>query len=102
MGRRRSFINRSVGPFTFIFLCFRHFHVQRATVLFCPRRRSQAGEGSRSLMGPPLTGAPGAKTPAGEPSPAPPAAPKPPARPTGPTTPLPPPPQQSFHAPRLS
>src|SRR5262249_37019734 len=54
MGRRRSFINRSVGPFTFIFLCFRHFHVQREAVLFCPRRRSQAEKGSTSLMSPPL------------------------------------------------
>lgn len=53
MGRCRSFANRSVGPFTFI-LCFRHFHVQRATVLFCPRRRSQAGKGSTSLMRPPF------------------------------------------------
>src|SRR5260370_37482198 len=53
MGRRRSFANGSVGPVTLI-LCFRHFHVQRATVLFCPRRRPQAENGSTSLLRPPL------------------------------------------------
>src|SRR5258708_15660177 len=66
MGRWRAVDNGSVGPVTFI-LCFRHFHVQRATVLFCPRRRPQAGKGSTSLMRPPLGGDRGANTRGSEP-----------------------------------
>src|SRR5260221_8071874 len=66
MGRRRSFANGSVGSVTFI-LCFRHFHVQRATVLFCPRRRPQAGKGSTSLRRPSLGCDRGANTRGGEP-----------------------------------